>query len=261
MRDVFKISEEEIISIFGPISNKKYICSMDLELTCWEDVRFSEDQEIIEIGICVLDINTYEVVKEISRTVRPTKNPILSDYCKTLTNISQKEVDSSDTLVNVYKEITRTELPKIEEFIWASWGRDPEWIQRELVELSQHNFWLDPRYIDVKLCTGIKMGMAKYMNTIELSFDGIQHRALPDAQNLSKIIKSMELEPSDYRVSNNKTYKQRLINLRKRTSEKFSKRNNINEDISYNLLDSCNWNYRLARGVLKNLREGGYDIS
>ena len=85
---------------------------IDFESTCWKDKKGA--QEISEsllttelmvdaISVCacmllpmavefpavLLDIHTGDVVDEFQQYVQPQHNPILSDFCKELTGISQ----------------------------------------------------------------------------------------------------------------------------------------------------------------------------
>lgn len=70
----------------------------DLEATCWENDR-TKQNEIIEIGAVKLDENL-AVIGEFQTFIKPKLNPILSDFCKKLTSISQEEVDQAPTRKN-----------------------------------------------------------------------------------------------------------------------------------------------------------------
>ena len=91
---------------------------VDLEATCWEVVD-RKDMEIIEIGAVVLSPNK-NLDKEFTAFVRPIMKPILSDYCKKLTTISQKDVDSAETFNVVFPKFLQ--WIGIEPFYLCSWG-------------------------------------------------------------------------------------------------------------------------------------------
>jgi len=74
----------------------------DLEATCWEKTSKAVRQinEIIEIGAARLDANA-QVVDTYQTFVRPTKNPILSNFCTKLTSITQVDVNGASEFADV----------------------------------------------------------------------------------------------------------------------------------------------------------------
>ena len=74
---------------------------VDLEATCWEmqrapngDSQSIHNMEIIEVG-CALATRKGNLLDAHSFLVRPTRNPVLSDFCTELTGITQSMVDLS----------------------------------------------------------------------------------------------------------------------------------------------------------------------
>ncbi|WP_196890333.1 3'-5' exonuclease [Aureivirga marina] len=70
----------------------KYII-FDLEATCWEKAN-GRKNEVIEIGAVMVNENK-EIVSEFEQFVKPSKEPILSDFCTKLTSITQKDVENA----------------------------------------------------------------------------------------------------------------------------------------------------------------------
>ena len=64
---------------------------VDLEATCLRERKPDFISEIIEIGAVKIDDD--KIIEEMSLFVKPTINPILSDFCTELTSISQEDVD------------------------------------------------------------------------------------------------------------------------------------------------------------------------
>jgi ERI1 exoribonuclease 2 len=64
-----------------------YVIVIDFESTCWKDKKGA--QEIIEFPAVLLDLESGEVVDEFQQYVQPQECPVLSDFCKDLTGISQ----------------------------------------------------------------------------------------------------------------------------------------------------------------------------
>ncbi|KAI8358928.1 ribonuclease H-like domain-containing protein, partial [Mortierella sp. GBAus27b] len=77
-----------------------YLC-FDVEATCEEGYSFEFPNEVIEFPVVLLDGSTLEVVDEFHSYVRPVYRPILSDFCKGLTGISQETVDDAPTFTEV----------------------------------------------------------------------------------------------------------------------------------------------------------------
>jgi 3'-5' exoribonuclease 1 len=81
-----------------------YCLVVDYEATCKKGDRCFPN-EIIEFPIVVIDTYTLCVVAEFRRYVKPSTNPILTDFCTELTGITQDQVDRADTLDVVLKEV------------------------------------------------------------------------------------------------------------------------------------------------------------
>jgi len=65
----------------------------DLEATCWER-PIRHRQEIIEIGAIKIN-EAYQITEEFQIFVKPSRHPILSEFCKELTSIRQEDVDAA----------------------------------------------------------------------------------------------------------------------------------------------------------------------
>ncbi|XP_055328732.1 3'-5' exoribonuclease 1-like isoform X2 [Paramacrobiotus metropolitanus] len=82
-----------------------YLIVIDFEATCYENKRAGTyEQEIIEFPAVLIDIRNRCVLDSFHRYCRPVKHRILSDFCKTLTGISQEQVDRADSFAVVLKE-------------------------------------------------------------------------------------------------------------------------------------------------------------
>ncbi|MEM8890039.1 MAG: 3'-5' exonuclease, partial [Bacteroidota bacterium] len=79
----------------------KYII-VDLEATCWKKREKGQINEIIEIGAVAIDEAGNEL-GEFAEFIKPKLNPILSDFCKELTSISQSEIDAAQSFPEVLK--------------------------------------------------------------------------------------------------------------------------------------------------------------
>lgn len=87
----------------------QYLCFADFEYTCGGmpgDTPFDAvfGQEILSVGIVMALRETGEIVDTFYRTVRPTHNQLLTGFCKSLTGLTQEEINDSDDFETVMKQ-------------------------------------------------------------------------------------------------------------------------------------------------------------
>ena len=163
---------------------KNRVIIFDLEATCIENNK-NYTQETIEIG--AIDNNG----KEFNSFIKPIINPKLTEYCKELTTITQKDVDNAKTFNLVILDF----IKYIDGATILSWGA---YDRKQLIQdLKLYNMYeycdlISSNFINLKdyykSVTGFKAkGTRKVMSKLGLTFDGTQHRAIDDARNLQKI--------------------------------------------------------------------------
>ena len=253
LKDDNSIKEE---NHFGPIDGKRFFAVMDLELTC--DENFPRDkQEIIEIGIVITDLR-FNFIAEISEFVRPVNYPILTDYCTKLTGITQKDVDSANTLPEVVRHLMKYELPPREEFMWCCWGRDAVWLQNELnikIEETEDKIIFDSRYINIKYLDNKRRGLKKALAAYGIEQVEPAHRALADAKSTALLAKHLNITPRDYPVTNKRTYNQVLIASQLDQTKKLALRCSISEELAKKALTYMNWDFNKSRELINQLKE------
>lgn len=164
----------------------------DLEATCWRGSPPGKVQEVIEIG--ALLVNGYGEVKDVfNRMVRPIVSPNLSAFCQELTTITQSEVDRAATFPDVLEDFQDWGMMFEEDYVLGSWGGfDKKLLLQDckLHDLDTH--WLEEhinlkqQYQDLKRLR--KPRSLRHAVEVEgFEFTGTPHRALPDAENLTKI--------------------------------------------------------------------------
>ena len=96
------------------------ILVVDVEATCWEgDPPSGQTSEIIEIGLCVLDMPTLARVEQRAILVRPVCSTI-SPYCTQLTTLTQADVDGGVPLVEACRILAQEYHAPAR--LWASYG-------------------------------------------------------------------------------------------------------------------------------------------
>jgi 3'-5' exoribonuclease 1 len=163
----------------------------DLEATCWRGRPPQGVNEVIEIGAYKVN-QLGDVLGVFNKFIKPTVNPILSDFCKKLTSIRQEDVDKAKNFPNVIQDF-QDWIHIDEDYKLCSWGKfDIQLLRNDCNLHKLDSDWLDEninvkaQYHDIKgehKLTGLK-------NTLKhegIEFTGIHHRAISDAENLAKI--------------------------------------------------------------------------
>ena len=79
------------------MSNKEAVI-YDLEWTTWSGAierewsEKDEYREIIRIGAISIDLDSLQEIEALDVFVKPSVNPILSDYCTKLTDITDEQI-------------------------------------------------------------------------------------------------------------------------------------------------------------------------
>ena len=83
------------------------ILVVDVESTCWEgEPPAGQMSEIIEIGLCMVDVAALERVERRSILVRPACSTV-SAYCTQLTTLTQADVDGGIPLAEACRVLAR----------------------------------------------------------------------------------------------------------------------------------------------------------
>jgi inhibitor of KinA sporulation pathway (predicted exonuclease) len=168
------------------------IIVVDVEATCWEGSPPSgETNEIIEIGVCPLDLKSGERLEKRSIIVRPKQSRV-SAFCTQLTTLTQAQVDVGLTFMEAC-EILRRQFRSREQ-IWASFGDyDRNQFQKQC-DAADLPYPFGPRHINVKtlfaLSRGLnaEVGMNEALEILNLPLEGTHHRGDDDAWNIAGIL-------------------------------------------------------------------------
>ena len=102
------------------MSTPQNILVVDVEATCWNDNRLNPRNEIIEIGIAVIDIKTKTLTESRSIIVTPPTTEI-SAFCTQLTTLTPEFVQAHGIPFKNAMDICRSEY-KMHRNVFASWG-------------------------------------------------------------------------------------------------------------------------------------------
>jgi len=147
--------------------------------------------EIIEIGAVMLASQTGPVESVFECFVRPTREPMLSDFCRQLTGIEQQWIDKAETFPVAFSRFT--DWAGSTPYTFCSWG-DYDRKQFE-VEFLRHNIQRPDsfsRHINLKrafaeLKSIRPCGMKRALQLSGIPLEGTHHRAIDDAKNIARL--------------------------------------------------------------------------
>src|SRR5574337_673796 len=177
-----------------PNRNKKMdkLVVIDLEATCYErGFPVGEQQEIIEIGVCLLDLKSLRIENPKGLIVKPTTSRV-SDFCTQLTTLTQEVVDKGMTLSEAMN-ILDTEYD-ITRRTWGSWG---DFDRKLLIRDCAHKGIQFPgesrSHINIKNVLSIEHGWNREFGldagceAFGLKLEGTHHRGVDDAKNIARV--------------------------------------------------------------------------
>ncbi|MBE9206592.1 exonuclease domain-containing protein [Nostoc sp. LEGE 06077] len=171
-----------------------YLLVLDLEATCCDQGTIKRhEMEIIEIGAVMVEAQTLTIIEEFQTFIKPVRYPRLTDFCKSLTSITQKQVD----LAPEYPEaiaILQKWLSKYPNAVFGSWG---DYDRNQFKQDSKfHNLPFPIAYPHVNLkqqfseSQGLskRYGMAEALQRANIELQGTHHRGIDDARNIAKLL-------------------------------------------------------------------------
>ncbi len=168
------------------------IIVVDVESTCWEgDPPPGEESEIVEIGLCGLDMGSLETVDREALLVAPTRSTV-SDFCTALTTLTPEQVSAGTTFEAACQQLKRAYRTK--ERLWASWGDyDRRQFERQCSAFGV-GYPFGPSHLNVKALFAAayallrEVGMEDALTRLDLPLVGTHHRGVDDAYNIARIL-------------------------------------------------------------------------
>lgn len=166
---------------------------IDIEATCWEKGQIPENQkrEIIEIGICKLNMLDGSIEDKRSYLIKPTQSEV-SEYCAQLTGITHEKLEKEgisfqkacSNIKNKYNSLHRT---------YAGYGGFDKSIVESQCKEFDIKFPFSETYLDLKvilcLMSGEKpIGLLKELELRNIEFEGSNHNGVDDAFNTAKLL-------------------------------------------------------------------------
>ena len=160
--------------------------SLDLELN-------QPSKKIIQIGACIGNISTGQILEKFSVFVNPGEK--ISPFITDLTKITQEDANNGLTLEEAYRKLQKMHDNYgsfVNPITWG--GGDSQELLEQLKQENPHfeGWCFGRRWIDTKTLfvswrfanrQPIQGGLARSMTKVGLNFQGQKHNALDDAVN------------------------------------------------------------------------------
>lgn len=168
------------------------ILVVDVESTCWEGSPPSDQvSEIIEIGLCPVDVKTLTRLEKRSILIKPVRSEI-SDFCTELTTLTPDMFVEGGSLADAASILKKDYRSK--DRLWASWGDyDRRQFERDCRN-SRVGYPFGPSHLNVKslFATAVgsdhEVGLDGAYRKLRLSMEGTHHRGHDDAWNIAGLL-------------------------------------------------------------------------
>lgn len=172
------------------------ILVIDIEATCWQDkAPEGMESDIIEIGVCLLDIHSGEITENRGIIVKPERS-VVSAFCTELTTITPQLVEAEGIPFKEACAILRKEYNS-QSRAWASYGAyDMKQFQKQCTAMNI-GYPFGPSHINVKTLFALKnklgheTGMSGALDYLQIPLEGTHHRGIDDAKNIAKILRTI----------------------------------------------------------------------
>lgn len=168
------------------------IVVIDVESTCWpSEPPPGEESEIIEIGVCLLNVQTLRRQQKRSILVRPQRSTI-SPFCTRLTTLTAEQVaggvsftEACATLQEEYDTRSR---------VWASYGNYDRRQFHYQCQKGKISYPFGPTHVNVKNLVALTLGrerepsLAEAFDLLGWSLEGTLHRGDDDAWNIARLL-------------------------------------------------------------------------
>jgi inhibitor of KinA sporulation pathway (predicted exonuclease) len=171
---------------------------IDIEATCWDDVPpEGQEAEIIEIGVCAVDIETGLRLSKQSILVKPERSEV-SPFCTELTTLTQVQVAGGVSFAHAC-QILRRKYRTVDR-AWASYGDYDRRQFEKQCAARNIRFPFGATHINVKNLLAVfrglhnELGLVDALNLMHLPLEGTLHRGVDDAWNTALILSELILQ-------------------------------------------------------------------
>jgi inhibitor of KinA sporulation pathway (predicted exonuclease) len=168
------------------------ILVVDVESTCWEgSPPPGQVSEIIEVGVCTVDVASLQRVDRRSLLIRPVKSEV-SAFCTGLTTLTPEHLEDAGSLADAVG-VLKKEFHS-QQRLWASWGDyDRRQFERVCEEFGV-GYPFGVSHLNVKTLFAVAFGLDREVGLegayerLGLTMEGTHHRGADDAWNIAGVL-------------------------------------------------------------------------
>lgn len=165
---------------------------IDIEATCWEgDAPTGQVSEIIEIGLCIVDLKARRRLERHAILVKPQYSAV-SEFCTRLTSLTSADLKGAGSFAEACGQLV-TEHDASNR-AWASWGDYDRKQFASQCAATGVPYPFGPSHVNAKAvfttAHGLRRrpGMAQALDLAGLPLEGRHHRGVDDAWNIAALI-------------------------------------------------------------------------
>lgn len=174
-----------------------YYLIVDVEATCSDDGAVPRNEmEIIEIGAVMQSSRNFEIESEFQTFVRPVRRPQLTEFCTSLTGITQSELSNAPLFPEAIGAMQQW-MSGFADSLFCSWGDYDRKQFLQDCEYHQVGYPFLSGHLNLKAAFSSSLNLRKRLGIVEalrrlgLQFDGSHHRGLDDARNIARIVRQV----------------------------------------------------------------------
>jgi inhibitor of KinA sporulation pathway (predicted exonuclease) len=168
------------------------IVVIDVEATCWGGPPPpGQTQDLIEVGLCLLDTTTLARHDRVSLLVRPTSSTV-SPYCTNLTTLTPEQVGGGISFAEACAALTTHHATH--DRAWASWGDFDRTLFERQCARERAPYPFGPTHLNVKHLYALaralphEIGMMDALRADGIAHEGTHHRGDDDAWNIAALL-------------------------------------------------------------------------
>jgi 3'-5' exoribonuclease 1 len=171
-----------------------YYLVLDLEATCCDQETFPRhEMEMIEIGAVMIEGQSLKKIDEFQTFVKPVRHPILTPFCRSLTSITQAQVDQAPEYVAAIA-LFQQWLSDYPNGVFGPWGdfdrnqfKKDSKFHRIPYPIPYPHINLKKRFSKTQALSK-RCAMPEALQMAGFSIEGTYHRGIDDARNIAKLL-------------------------------------------------------------------------
>lgn len=168
---------------------------VDLEATCWEhEPPPGEKSEIVEIGLCLLEVSSGNLESKHSLLIRPERSR-LSDFCSELTTLTQEQLADGIGFAEACALLQHDFHAR--QRVWASYGDYDRRLLAQQCEERGVPYPFGLTHLNVKSLAALmlrlnhEVPLPQALAHFGWEVEGIYHRGDDDAWNIARLLRAL----------------------------------------------------------------------